>query len=112
MSPFQIMALTVIGFLIVLTVTAAAMRSVSRREWMVAMLVWLSAASAIIYPELTAKLARAVGVTRGVDLVLYSALLVMMVGFMAVYVRLRRLQHDVTLLVRSIAIRDAQENTD
>lgn len=71
--------------------------------------VWLIAAIAILLPDLTTRMARVMGIGRGADLVLYLGLLLSLSGFLLTYTRLRRLEADLTELVRRIALRDADE---
>ena len=65
-------------------------------------------ASAFAWPEITTKIAHLLGIRRGADLVLYCSVVVMLVGFLVVYIRMRRLQRELTLIVRHLAIRDAR----
>lgn len=110
MNPFQIVALVVMAVLFIATITATVRGSATRREGLAWVLLWLAAGIAIARPGITAAIARALGIGRGADLVLYCAVVVMLVGFLMVYARLRRLRRDVTLLVRHLAIRDAINN--
>ena len=106
-SLFQILALLVLAGLFVGTIVAATRGSVTRREALLWGLIWLAAGVAITWPKVTVKVAHALGIGRGADLVLYCAVVVMLVGFLMVYARLRRLRRELTLLVRQLAIRDA-----
>jgi len=108
---FQVLAVSVLACLFVLTIVATATRRTSRREGFFWSLVWLVAAIAVIRPDLTVVVARALGIGRGADLVLYCSVVVMLIGFMMVYVRLRDLRRSVALLVRELAIRDAQASS-
>lgn len=107
---FQILALVVLGLLLLLTVAAAALKKATRREAVFWCIVWLAGAAAIFRPDLSMSLARKLGIGRGADLLLYSAVGVMMVGFMMVYIRLRRLRREMTLIVRHLALKEAQES--
>ncbi len=111
MSLFQVLALLVVGCLFFLSLLAMLRTWATRREGLMWALVWLAAAVAIIWPGVTRIVANALGIGRGADLVLYCAVVVMMVGFLMVYVRLRRIRRELTLLVRHLAIRDAVINT-
>ena len=55
---------------------------------------WLTALVAAAFPDLTTIAANAVGIDRGKDLVMYLATVVMMAGFFAVYLRLRRIRRE------------------
>jgi len=109
MSPFQIAALLFLAVVFVATVAAAVKGAVARRDGFIWAVIWIIAAVAIAFPELTTLVANALGIGRGANLVLYCSVVLMLVGFLMVYARLRRLRHEVTLLVRRLAIRDAME---
>ncbi len=104
---FQIVAVSILVALLVLTIVASFRRWVNRREALSWGAVWVVAGVAVVWPEVTAVIARTLGIGRGADLLIYCTAAVMMIGFMMTYVRLRRLRRDLTLLVRSFAIRDA-----
>lgn len=108
LSPFQILALAVLLALFILTAIGGLRRWIGRGEASLWSAVWLAAGLAVLWPDATTRIAKAVGIKRGADLVLYCGLVVMMVGFLMTYVRLRRLRREVTLLTRHLAIRDAQ----
>jgi len=108
LSPFQILALAVLFVLFVLTAIGGLRRWIGRGEALVWSAVWLAAGLAVLWPNATTSIARAVGIKRGADLLLYCGLVVMMVGFLMTYVRLRRLRREVTLLTRHLAIKEAQ----
>jgi small membrane protein len=109
---FQIIAAVVLLGLVGVTLVAIGRRIVNRREAAFLCALWLAACVTVIYPKITVILARALGIGRGADLVSYCAVVMMMVGFTMIYVRLRRLRRELTLLVRALAIRDAHVNED
>lgn len=110
MSPFQVFLVTVMTCFLVATLAATFKGWATRREGVVWSAVWLAAALAAIWPDVTTRIAKALGIGRGANLVLYCAVVTMMIGFLLVYTRLRRLRRDVTLLTRHLAIRDAVTN--
>jgi hypothetical protein len=108
MNGYQIIALVVLAFLCVGSLIAWLRRWVSRREGLGMALVWLAAGVATAWPDVTSRVARALGIGRGADLVMYCAVVVMMIGFWMTYIRLRQLRREVTLLVRHLAIAQAE----
>lgn len=110
MNPFQWIALVIVFLLILLTLMATVRGWISKRETVVWVMVWLAAGITLVWPKLTSIIAKTMGIGRGADLLLYSAVVVMMVGFLMVYVRLRNLRREMTLLVRQLALRDAITN--
>lgn len=65
---------------------------------------------AILWPLLTTKIANAVGVGRGTDLVLYVLVVVFVYHAIATSQRIHRLEQSVTELVRELALRDRDDD--
>jgi hypothetical protein len=68
------------------------------------LLIWVTAAAVLIRPELAVETAGALGIGRGADLIFYCNVLITLVGFFTVYLRQRRMEHHITLLVRELAL--------
>ena len=109
MNLFQISALAIVASLFVLSLLALLRGWTGRREGTAWVSIWFLAGLAITWPDLTTRVAKALGIQRGADLVLYCAVISMLSGFFMVYVRLRRLRRDVTLLTRRLAIEQAHD---
>jgi len=109
MNWFQIIALLVVAVLIAVTLSSTLKGRATRREGFLWVLVWIAAGVTIVWPNITQKLAHLLGIKRGADLVFYCAVVVMLIGFLIVYIRMRRLQREITLLVRHLAIGSATE---
>jgi len=107
LTSFQWIAFAVLGISFAITLTLTVRRTLSPRVGLAWGLLWIAAAVAIARPELTGEVARVLGIGRGTDLVLYFAILAMVFGFFAVYVRMRRIERDLTIIVRELAIRSA-----
>ena len=69
----------------------------------------LSGVILVIMPDLSAEIARFVGVGRGVDLVLYLGMLGLSFVSLLLYAKLRDLEAVLSELVRSIAIAEASQ---
>ncbi|NNG16928.1 MAG: DUF2304 domain-containing protein [Gemmatimonadales bacterium] len=69
--------------------------------------IWLAAGITILQPEVTNTVARLLGIGRGADLVLYVLALSFLVALVYFYHKVRRLNSDLTEIVRTLAIRDA-----
>jgi small membrane protein len=107
MTTFQLVILPLLGILIVVTALATARSRVTPRIGMGWILLWLAAAIAIAFPDLLVWLAQVLGIGRGTDLVLYVFILAGFVAFFATYLRFRRLDEQMTKIVRHIAIENA-----
>lgn len=62
----------------------------------------------IAFPDVTTEVARALGVGRGTDLLLYLWIVTGCFAGLLLYARIRRVERKVTLLTREIALRDAR----
>lgn len=64
---------------------------------------------AVLFPQVTTAVANLLGIGRGVDLVLYL-LIVLFIGFvLTTTTRLRRVDRDLTLLARRLALLEAED---
>ena len=111
MTPFQIDALSLLSLLFVATIVATVRGPATRREGVAWASLWFITGVVVAWPALTTRIAQALGIGRGANLVLYCAVVTMLIGFFMVYARLRRLRREITLVVRHLAIRDATETT-
>jgi hypothetical protein len=106
MIPFQYA-----GILVCLTFTWWNFRRLRRRHrpgWLslLGMLVGVAGATTIFDPELTTRVARAVGIARGADLLTYLVALAFLGSWFYFYQRIRSLSTAVTALVRELALRN------
>jgi hypothetical protein len=76
------------------------------------MILWTGAAISIARPETLVFVAGILGIGRGTDLVLYLSILFMFVAMFLIYLRFRRLDEQITMLVRQLAIRDGLATRD
>jgi hypothetical protein len=109
MTTFQEIGLPLVGFLAIVTLVAMVRHAINGRAGTGWLLLWVAAALAIAKPSITAVIAHALGIGRGADLVFYCSILGMLVAFFLVYTRFKRLEREITRLVRHLAIRDVEE---
>jgi len=70
---------------------------------------WIAAILLLLNPEFSNQCAAAIGITRGVDLVMYALSFVFLWGHYQHYVRYKRVEIHLTTLVRELAIVQASE---
>ena len=112
MSVFQLVALAMLAFLFAGTVTMAFRHQLAGRVGSLWAAIWIAAAVAIVWPNTTRVVAQVLGIGRGADVVLYAFVLIVLIGFYTVYLRLRRLDANLTLLVRHLALQNAAAPED
>ncbi|HEX9986706.1 MAG TPA: DUF2304 domain-containing protein [Thermoanaerobaculia bacterium] len=110
MTTFQLVILPLLLILAVMTGVAVARHRLTPRVGVAWIVLWLAAAVAIALPESLVRVARFAGIGRPADLVMYVAILAALVGFFLIYLRFRRLEEQITKLVRELALRDSQND--
>lgn len=83
--------------------------SLKTGEFVFWLLLWAAAALVAILPETTSFLARALGVGRGVDLVIYISIIALFYAVFRIFVRLEKMEQDITRVIREIAVREAEK---
>ena len=106
MNLFQLIGIPVAGLLLIVTLAAMVRRRVAPRVGVLWSVIWIMAGCAIAWPKLTSSVARFLGIGRGTDLILYCAILAMMIGFFMMYMRYRKVEEEITKLVRHLAIEE------
>ena len=72
--------------------------------WLV---LWIGAATVIVFPDSTGVAAHLFGIGRGVDLVLYISIILIFHLLFKVYVRLEQVNREITQIVRALALRES-----
>jgi hypothetical protein len=73
---------------------------------------WLAAIALIANPGVSTQIAQSVGIGRGADFVTYALLVVFLWAHYQHYLRYKRVENEVTLLVRELAIAQAARPSD
>jgi hypothetical protein len=66
--------------------------------------VWTIALLAIFYPEQTTKLAKLMGIGRGVDIVVYTAIALLFYLVFRLHVYLENMRTEISRLIREISL--------
>lgn len=112
MTTFQIVTLPLLAVMVLLTAIQIARRRLAPRFGFAWIALWVAAAVSIANPDLLVRIAHFLGIGRGTDLVLYLSILFMFVAFFLIYLRFRRVDEQLTKIVRHLAIRDAQDERE
>jgi len=74
---------------------------------------WISlfgfAIIAVLYPKLTGELAKAAGIGRGVDAVIYASLVLIFYLLFRLHIFIEDLRQEITTLVRKLAMQNSKE---
>ncbi len=72
---------------------------------------WLAVGVAFVTPESLTRLANLLGIGRGTDLVLYVAVVVVFYLMFRIFVRLEKMEHEITKVVRCKSIEEAKTSS-
>lgn len=68
--------------------------------------IWTAALVILIFPDLTTKIARAVGISRGIDVVVYLSIGLLFYLVFRIYVSLEDMRKEISEIVRIISIKN------
>lgn len=102
----QILVVLIVLFIISRLIVKFRARVISGLETILWLIFWVAVAVIVLLPETTSFLARYLGVGRGVDLVTYLAVIIIFYIIFHLFVRLRRMEQNITKIIRHIAIEE------
>lgn len=70
---------------------------------------FILAGIAVIIPSLTSQIAKAAGIGRGVDAVVYSSIVLLFYLVFRIHIFLEDIKHDITTLVRKMALKEIKK---
>ena len=94
---------------LVMTWRRAMQGVISRREALAWSVLWIGAGIVVALPQTTTVVANFFGVGRGVDFILYGAVLALFVLVFKIFVTLEGLDRKLTDIVRKEALRDLEK---
>lgn len=86
-------------------------RTLSPVEFLFWATLFIAAMLGILLPDETTKLAKLVGINRGVDFVVYVSIATLFYLVFRIYVLLENLKHEMTQIVRKIALENASQKS-
>lgn len=108
MTTFQIIGVTIAGTMATVVAVAMLRGSVRRLTALPWLALWTAATIALIQPQWTTRVAHALGIGRGADVVLYAAVLGGLVIALRLSLAVRHLERQTTVLVRELALLRAE----
>ena len=110
LTGIQIILFILILLLFVRTVKRLREGSIRQAAFIGWTLLWVIGGAAVIFPDSTGRIAEIVGVGRGVDVVVYIAVVVLFFLLFKMYNRLNTMEGEITKLVRLLALHDNDED--
>ncbi len=110
MFAFQIIVIVFCLFAALRVWQKARSRALNRRWGAFWLFFWLIVGVVVALPWTTSLLAARLGVTRGVDLVMYVAVIALFYLVFRLTVKIEKLEGNITKLVREVALRDKKDS--
>lgn len=100
MNLIQILAILFVFFAVSRVMLKFKRRELTISEFLTWLVFWLAVGVAFITPESLTKIANLLGIGRGADLVLYIAVVVVFYLMFRIFIRLEKMERDITKVVR------------
>jgi len=110
MFAFQIIVIVFCLYAALRVWQKARTRGLSRRWGIFWLVFWLSVGLVVALPWTTSLLAARLGVTRGVDLVIYVAIIALFYLVFRLTVKIEKLEGNITKLVREISLSNEKKD--
>lgn len=69
-------------------------------------IIWLTATIAVLLPDETTKISQFLGIGRGVDIVIYTAIAILFYLVFRLHVYLEEIRSEISRLIRELALKD------
>lgn len=106
----QILAIIFVIFALWRVIAKYRRHELKPSEFSMWLIFWLAVGVAFFIPESLTKIANLLGIGRGADLVLYVAVVVVFYLMFRIFVRLEKMEKNITKVVRKYTIDDARNN--
>lgn len=109
MSPSQILLSTLILFILLRTINAYKKRDLSLGFSLIWIIFWLFGLFLIFEQNFVISLAKSLGISRGVDLVIYLSLIFIFYMIYRLLVKIEELERTITQIVRNITLKERRK---
>jgi hypothetical protein len=110
MLPLQVILIASIVLMVLRLLYQLKKKNINLGQFLIWLIIWLSAIVVIWYPQVTTYLADILGVGRGVDLVIYVSVVAVFYLMFRLLVRIEKIERDITKIVRSDAIENKPDD--
>ena len=105
----QILVTIFIVFILLKLFLQKQKNKISLLSFLIWVLLWLMVLIVFWLPDTTSYLAAVLGIGRGADLVVYISIVVIFYMIFRIFVRLNKIEDEITTVVRNNAIKNAKE---
>lgn len=109
MTIFQVLILAFIVFVVFKASRRLIKKEISVLFFILWLIFWILVAIIDLFPNIIARMANFVGVGRGVDLIIYIAICVLLYVVFRYNLRINKLEKNITDIVRKVALNEPQK---
>src|SRR3989339_95684 len=106
----QFILITIIALIVLRLIFKLKSGELTSQQFALWLVIWLVAIVVIGYPKITSQLASRVGVTRGVDLVVYTSIILIFYILFRLLMRLNKIEDNITKIARQVALEDKDKD--
>ncbi len=106
----QLLALLFVLFALWRVMAKFRRRELKISEFLMWLVFWLAVGVAFLTPASLTRLANLMGIGRGADLVLYVAVVVVFYLMFRIFIRLEKMERDITKVAREDALKNNKQN--
>ena len=101
----QIVGIAIAFFSLLMVLLRFKKKELTLREFTLWGIFWIILGVFVVYPELMSRLANLFGVGRGVDIIIYLALILLFYLMFKINIRMERIEQDITKIVKEEALK-------
>ncbi|PIZ55789.1 hypothetical protein COY23_04195 [bacterium (Candidatus Torokbacteria) CG_4_10_14_0_2_um_filter_35_8] len=101
----QVLVITSSLLIIVNLISKFKKGSLTLKETAFWVILWLSVIIVFLFPSITSTLAQILGITRGADLIIYIAILVLSYLVFKIFLKMEKIERDITKIVRDKSLK-------
>lgn len=110
MTPIQLVLIIVVVLIFIRTIIKLKKKELNTLSFVLWSLFWFCVIGVVIYPNTTVFIANMLGVGRGADVVLYFAIALLFYLVFHVFIKLYKIERDITVITRTIALSEKIKN--
>jgi len=112
MDLIQILIIVFIAYVIYRLIIKLNKRELSTQIFLLWLIFWIIVGGIVVLPQTTQLVADWLGVGRGVDVVIYISILVLFYIVFRIFIRIEKIERDITYLVKDISLDNARKGKD
>ena len=112
MDLIQILIIVFIAYVIYSLIIKLNKRELSTQIFVLWLIFWIIVGVIVVLPQTTQLVADWLGVGRGVDVVIYISILVLFYIVFRIFVRIEKIERDITYLIKDISLDNARKGKD